>query len=507
MNRKVGVLFSYLLMLIQMLSSLLFTPLLINSLGKSEYGIYSWVNSITAYLYLLDMGIGNSIVKYAAQYRIQKDEKRQKNFLGFITLYYLFIGIVLVVIGIILESNFTFILGRGFEDKEIQMAKKLFWITVLNAAATLFFGAYQKILLAYEYFSLSKSVDILKVVSMMTLGVIALEYGGNSYNVVVINLGVTIGVGVISVLFVFSKLKIVPSIKSLDRHFTKEVIIFSSIVFLQVLATQLNSMIGQVLLGILAPSATVILAVYGTGILIPQYVQNIAANVNSVLMPGVVRMVEEKKGVQFIESEMIRISRIIFIILAFIGIAFGIFGKLFIRLWVGNEYEQSYWIAIILLFPQIIILSQSIGSQILWAMNQHKQQAYLKLSVAIANIGVSIILIKWNPLFGAVIATAITLIIGDVLVMNYVYRKFIKISIKRYFAGILKGTGICLLTTGIVGWMIQYILPENWLGFVAGNGIITCIYMATMLKVGMSEYERLLFYNMLKIIYRKIRWR
>lgn len=500
MNRKIGVLFSYLLMLVEILSNLLFTPLLIRSLGKAEYGIYSWVMSITAYLYLLDLGVGNSIVKYAAQYRIQKAEKKQRNFLGVITIFYFVIGIIIIGLGILLESNFGMILNKGFDQYEIQMAKKLFWIAVLNAAATLFFGAYQKILLAYERFSLTKSLDMLKVLLRMILGIAALNYGGKSYMIVSIHFGVTVVVGMVSIVFVVKRLKIYPSINKIDKGFLKEIVGFSSVMFLQVLATQLNSMVDQVLIGILVPSATVILAVYGTGALIPQYVQSISANINGVLMPGIVRMVEEKKNIWYIEKEMIRISRIVFSILAFIGVVFGVFGKLFFLLWAGPGYEDSFWVAIIILVPQILILSQGIGTQILWAMNQHRLQSYLKLAVAVANIGLSIIMIRWNPLLGATLATAVTLVAGDICVMNIVYRKCIKISIGRYYAGILKGVWCSLAAAGIAGIAVKMILPQNILGFISGCAIMTLVYIMAELKFGMSEYEKSLVNSLLKKI-------
>lgn len=498
MNRKTGAIFSYLLMAVEMLSSLLFTPLLIRSLGKAEYGTYSWVMSITAYLYLLDLGIGNSIVKYAAQYRIQENEKKQRNFLGLITIYYLVIGVILIGIGMILENNFSLILRKGFENSEIEMAKRLFWMTVLNAAATLFFGAYQKILLAYERFVLTKSLDILKVFLRMVLGLAVLFGGGNSYGIVIVNLGVTIVVGFFSMAAVFWKLKLLPSVKDMEMGFVKEIVGFSSIVLIQMIATQLNSMVDQFLLGVLVPSATLILAVYGTGILIPQYVQSIAANMNGVLMPGVVRMIQEKRDTGYIENEMIRISRILFILLSFIGVAFGVYGRLFFDLWVGEGYEQSYWVAMLILIPQIFILSQSIGSQILWALNKHKVQGYLKLSIAVANVGLSIVLIRWNPLLGATIATAMTLILGDILAANYVFKRYIHISIKRYYIEMLRGIWVCLLVAGVVGIAIRFIVPANWFGLIMGCGIMGCVYAGMMWKIGASQYEKTLILGILQ---------
>ena len=477
-------------MMVEIISSLLYTPLVIRSLGKQEYGVYSWVMSITAYLYLLDLGIGNSIVKFAAQYRIQGRQEKQRGFVGIITCYYLIVAVVLIGIGVLVSNNFSLILDKGFNDKELKIVKQLFWVMIFNAAATLFFGAYQKILLAYEKFVLSKWLDIFKVILRMILGILALYTGKNSYGMVVANLCVTIVIGIISFEKVVFNLKIIPSIKHIEANFVKEIVGFSNGVLLQGVATQLNSMVDQVLIGVIVPGASVILAVYGTGILIPQYIQNIAVNVNGVLMPGIVRMIEERRDVSYIEREMIRVSRILFMMLAVIGIVFGVFGKLFIKLWVGDGYEDAFWVAIIIMIPRIIICSEEIGSQILWAIEKHKLQGFLKLSIAIANVGLSILLIKWKPLLGATLATALVLILGDILVMNFVFKRYIGISVKRYSLGIIENIWKCLGITFVVGNLIKGHMPSTWLGFIVGCTIMISVYIITMWKFGLNEYEK-----------------
>ena len=73
MSRKAGVIMSYILMIFEVLSTLLITPYLIRELGQAEYGVYKLVAAITAYLLLLDLGIGSATTRYIAKYRVDKD--------------------------------------------------------------------------------------------------------------------------------------------------------------------------------------------------------------------------------------------------------------------------------------------------------------------------------------------------------------------------------------------------------------------------------------------------
>ena len=49
-QRKAGVMLSYTSEAVKILSSLLYTPIMLRLLGQSEYGLYSLVHSVVAYL-------------------------------------------------------------------------------------------------------------------------------------------------------------------------------------------------------------------------------------------------------------------------------------------------------------------------------------------------------------------------------------------------------------------------------------------------------------------------
>lgn len=59
---KADALLSYVVLALQNLVGLLYTPFMLRMMGKSEYGLYSIAASIVAYLTVLDLGFGNAIV-------------------------------------------------------------------------------------------------------------------------------------------------------------------------------------------------------------------------------------------------------------------------------------------------------------------------------------------------------------------------------------------------------------------------------------------------------------
>ena len=366
-------------------------------------------------------------------------------------LFYLAIGVFIIVFGMLLKNNMGTLFGKGLNANEIIRAKTMFSITMLNVVFTLITAPFEKIIVAFEKFVFSKLMATIKIFVRVGLSVIALLMGGKGIAIVTINFCLTIGFGVISILYVTFKLKITPKFGKVDFSFIKEIVGYSAFIFIQMIATQINAMVDQILIGVIVKSSAVILGVYAVGAQINTYFQSLAGSINGVLMPGVVGLVEKKAGIDQILNEMVKVGRLVFIFLGIIWGVFVVIGDSFIQLWAGEANAQAYIVACILITPNMIALIQSIGTQILWAKNKHQVQAYLKITVAVLNIALSVILIKWNPLIGASIGTAIAIIFGDIIVMNIVFTRDIGISMKKYYAGLFKGILPSILITMIFG--------------------------------------------------------
>lgn len=71
---KIGVMLSYVLIILNTVYGLLITPYMIGQLGTSEYGVYKTISSLSSSLMVLDLGIGSTVMRFVAKYRAIKDE-------------------------------------------------------------------------------------------------------------------------------------------------------------------------------------------------------------------------------------------------------------------------------------------------------------------------------------------------------------------------------------------------------------------------------------------------
>ena len=76
---KLGAILSYLIIVLNMVIGIVYTPILTTKLGQSEYGLYSLVSTIISYLTVLDFGFGNAIIIYTSRFIAKKEKQKVLN--------------------------------------------------------------------------------------------------------------------------------------------------------------------------------------------------------------------------------------------------------------------------------------------------------------------------------------------------------------------------------------------------------------------------------------------
>lgn len=501
MNRKIGVILSYVVMVFEVFSTLFLTPFIIRTLGQAEFGVYKLVSSVSSYLFLLDLGVGDAVTRYIAKYRALHAKEQEKQFFGVAIVYYVIIAIVTILIGCVLIDVFPQVFAKGLTKDEIFLAQKLLGITIINAAFTLGTSVFNNIIIAYERFSASKGISIIQIVIRMALTAFAVAKGLGSFGILLVNLLLTVFGRFACILYVFVKIKLVPRLRGVNKQFIKEVSAFSSLILLQMIARHMNSHVDQILIGSFVASSSSIIAVYGVGTQIVQYFESIGGAFNGVIMPGIVSLVESGADNERLSAEIIRIGRIVFMSLGIIFFGFVVFGKDFIILWAGKINEQAYVVALLLMLAQLFILSKSVGLKVLWALNQHKEQSIIKLLIVLLNIFLTVVLICWDPLIGATIGTFISLFVGDVVLMDILFVRKFHLTPKKYYKGLLKGILPSLIIAMMVGIFFKSMVSiSGWLTLILGIIILFLAYLISMFLFGLNKYEKSLIVNMIRHI-------
>ena len=198
-----------------------------------------------------------------------------------------------------------------------------------------------------------------------------------------------------------------------------------------------------------------------------------------------------------------KVGRIQFLVLGLVLSGFIFFGSPFIKMWAGKEYSASYAVAILLVAPVTVPLIQNLGIEIQRAKNMHKARSVVYLFIAIANVFISIPLIKLIGPAGAALGTAISLIAGNIIFMNWYYHARIGMNMIYFWKEIAKFIP-ALIAPCVVGIAIMKLV--NITGLV-NLGVFAVIYAAvyglSMYFLGMNEEEKQLVMGPIRKILRK----
>src|SRR5699024_3889240 len=183
---KKGAILSYISIFITILIALLYTPVMIRLLGQAEYGLYALIGSVAAYFSVLDMGLGNAIVRYTSRNRAIGDKKAESNLNGMFLILYSIIGMLTIAIGTILYNTIDNIFAASLSATELDKAKIMVIILIINFSLSLPLATFGSIMQAYERFVVVKIVAIIRSLAapVIILPILFLGYGSVSMVVI-----------------------------------------------------------------------------------------------------------------------------------------------------------------------------------------------------------------------------------------------------------------------------------------------------------------------------------
>jgi O-antigen/teichoic acid export membrane protein len=274
----------------------------------------------------------------------------------------------------------------------------------------------------------------------------------------------------------------------LPRELIREMISVSIFHFLGTIVDMLFWATDKVILGILASSVAV--ALYNVGGTFNNIVMSMTSSISGVLVPKITGMVVTNTDKREWTKLFIKVGRIQFLIIALIVSGFSVFGQTFINLWAGPEYADSFWVAVLTLFPLCIPLIQNTGLNFVTAQNKHQFRSVVYLIIAILNVISTYLVVPTLGIIGAALCSCVSYLLGQGLIMNIYYYKVTGLDIPLFWKNILKMAIIpgLMLVAGLL--LKQLVALDNWLTFFAGVILYTAVYLILMYLFAMNDYEK-----------------
>lgn len=496
-NIRVGIVISYLTILAGIVVTIFYTPFMINSVGIVEHGIYSFVSSIVSWFSILTVGIAGAYVRFATKYNTERGEigvGKLNSAFSYVLFFGATIGIVFGIVTFILLF-WNVIPLNAYSTYEKNLIFQLLFVGIVHmlfSFVIMFFNAFN----TYKNkFIIVRGIALLVVI---ITPIITVPFLLNGFNVLIVSL-VKFAVDIFALILYFlltvfqkSKLRFIKISDTYEKKIIiKEIVYFCVFIMLYVTIDTINKSSDKLVLGFFGLPQMV--SIYGLGRAFLEYAYlatvYISANYIQIINQKIIENRKEEINLLFL-----KLSNVALLLMVYIFGGFLVTGDIFVSSWLANsaytrpEMNQIYWVALTLIFINIVPFSQVSAIEIQRGYNKHLRPTLILLITALTNILLTILLIlimpRENAVWACLISTTITTVVSQWFILNIYYQKELFLDIKKYYSLFAKRIIIVLFPIVITYLLFKLtnleILMSGWVAFVVEGLCYTSVFVTSL---------------------------
>lgn len=481
------------------IAGLVITPILITRLGDHGYGAWVLLGSILGYYGLLNFGIDTSVVRYISKHLAERDLENAADVLHVSQIYFVAVGFAVLLISLLLAAAFAFsdFVFQNFFNltPALRLDFSLLLIFLgIGTSISYLARVHQSVLKAVERFDLVNGIVIVSVIGR-TIAVI--YFMGNS----LVRLGCLFAFFDIlaSMAFVISARAVLAryglSRTSFCQATFKKITRYGMFAFLTCLADQFRFQTAPMVIGHFLAMAMV--TYYSLANTLVSSFRSITGSFGIPFFPLFSRY-DGEMNYDGMRKVFLRASKI----QAFIGMLLcgGILGSVpsFLQLWVGQSIsteniDLSCRVLLVLLFPNMLDVMQSVSINYLYGISKHPYLAWLTTVEGILSLSLGILLVKPLGIMGVAMGAAIPMTIAKLIIQPLYVCRSMKISALVYISHFL----VIPIVLAIVLGLIQrasytiFFAPQSFVSLFVIAGVTTAAFGLLVSLVYFSREDRI----------------
>jgi O-antigen/teichoic acid export membrane protein len=339
---------------------------------------------------------------------------------------------------------------------------------------------------------LNNSIALAMVVVNAVVTYLVLESGGG----LVMLVTATTAAGVLGyVAYAWSARHMFPGLSLRIGHFRKalwrDVTTFSIYLFVVDMASQLTFNLDNIVVGAVLGTSAV--AVYAVAIRLSEYQRRVCDQFSGMLYTVAVGIGAGGRSEQLrkvlIEGTRLAVVLVVGVTICLVGFS----GPLITR-WMGAGFNGSVLPFVVLAAAGIVIVGHATQQSILLATGHHRTVAAVWIVEAVANLALSITLVRWLGPVGVAIGTAIPITVGHLAVMSPAAARAVGLSLRLYaraavlpaVIGAIPAAAACILIR------LMFVAPPLHTVAVAAM-LVGGIYAAVVFACGLDRDTRRLY--------------
>lgn len=475
-NIKKNITYGFGSFFIKMILSFIARKIFLHYLGVEVLGIDSVFMNIISLLSLAELGVGNAIIYSLYKPLVENDKEKIKSLMRYYKKAYNFIGILIILIGILILPFLNKIISQNIFSNKIYL---IFLLYLANTSFTYFYSYKSTLLIAdqknYVVNMVANSIYVLQFLTQTII--LALTKNFTLYLIVQIIFTILYN------LYISRRtVKSYPYLLEVSQKMTsneeKEILknvkatMIMKISGLLVNNTDnliINSIFGITLLGKISNYTLIISAINS---ILNQLFTSMTSSVGHLNTTND----QEKKYIVFKSINFLN-----FVFFGVFSLGFIFLVNDFITIWLGREYLLSTNVVLLLGINLYMFGMQNTIIMYKNTMGLFVQGKYLLLITAFINLFLSVYLGKKIGIEGVFIATLIARISTNFWYHPYIVYKYgLKKPFRDYVIRYLKFGVIIIITFYVSNQISQKLTVENIVLFLIKGLIITAINLLLM---------------------------
>lgn len=460
-------------------------PFTVRHLGASEYGLWMLVASLTYYFQLLDLGYGSGLVRHVADADARGDVEGVNRILSTFVVVYAGLGLAAGAgtIALMLWAVPRFPHLSADDIRRGQLILAMIGVRTAIGFPMTVFGAAST---ARQRFALNNSVAI----------VVALANGAVTYAVLAAGHGLVTLVACTSALSLasygayawtarraFPALRIRPS--AFSRGLVRDVTTFSVYLFVIDIAVQIGFNLDNVVVG--AALGTSAVAVYAVTLRLADYQRQLCNQFNGFLFPIVVRL-RASGSQEALRATLIEGTRIALVLVTGVTICVIGFGRSLLVRWMGPGFESGAVPLYVLALTGVVLVGQGPLGNILLGTGRHRLVAFVSLGEALANLALSVVLVRRFGMLGVAIGTAVPIAVANLFILLPAACRQVQVPVAR-FAGLVLPAPLvgALPAIAVCAALRTWWPPASLAAIFVEGGLVGLVYLVA---VGLFGFDR-----------------
>jgi len=396
---------SWLSLSVNILVGIFLSPFILHRLGNLAYGAWVLAFSVTGYYGLFDLGIRSSIIRYVSVYTTTGNMDALRKLINTSLTAYTVIGAIAMAATMLVSAHVDslFHLPADF----VPTARKLF--LMVGGAVALGFpaGMFAGILEGMNRFYVTNLTNIVSTLLRAVLIVLALTHGYGLLTVALITVTLPLIAAGVRAAVVLRLLPLRFSWEYVDLSAFRVIARYSSVSLITMMAYKLRFKTDEIVISTFLSVSAV--TFFSNGDRLVDYAGEVVSSLAQIFLP-MSGQSDAKGNRNQLRQIFIVGNRACALVIFPISATLIILGKSVITAWVGARYvAASYPVMLTLLIPSTFFLAQSASPRILYGMARHRILAWITSMEGIANLILSIVLIRHYGIIGDALGTAIPL--------------------------------------------------------------------------------------------------